>query len=293
MKKLITALIQKCSTDLPSDAEEALRRAYALEEPGTPAYQCFAAICENIVLARENEVPMCQDTGVPLFDVSVPDGFSTAVLSSGIIDAVQECTEDGVLRPNCVDTLTGRNTGTNTGLHMPFIKTYVWGRDYIRIRLLLKGGGSENVSGQYKLPFSDLQAERDLEGAAKTAVYHVLNAQGRGCAPGIIGVGIGGDREESFRTAKKQLFRDLGDENTVQELRDWENTVLADINRLGIGPMGLGGMTTALAVKAGVADRHPACFFLTLSYLCWAARRYEVFTDTAGHEIFPNGESAE
>jgi len=276
MKQAIKELIEKCSVDLPRDIEEAVRESLNQEEEGSPGYQCITTIIENISRARKQRVPMCQDTGVPVFHVSVPDGWPVSGLLRDIREAVAESTESGILRPNCVATLSGENTGTNTGSDMPFIHMRVWERDDIRIRLLLKGGGSENASGQYKLPHSKLQAERDLEGVRKIVLHHVTSVQGRGCPPGIIGVGIGGDRENSYRMAKKQLFRILDDTNENSELRRWEERVLADINRLGIGPMGLGGNTTALSVKAGVCERHPACYFVTVSYLCWAGRRHEI-----------------
>jgi fumarate hydratase class I len=145
-----------------------------------------------------------------------------------------------------------------------------------RISLMLKGGGSENMSAQYSLPNSKIQAGRDMEGVRRCILDAVFQAQGQGCAPGILGVCIGGDRASGYLVAKKQLFRKLGDMNPLPLLASLEQTVLKEANELGIGPMGLGGKTTLLGVKIGTAGRHPASYFVTISYSCWATRRYTV-----------------
>lgn len=276
MKDSIIELIKKCSVDIPRDVENRIKQCWSLEEEKSPAKQCLLTILDNTKRARAEGKPVCQDTGVLLFFAHIPENFNFFSLKNDIFEAVKEATQKSLLRPNCVNTLSGINSGDNTGTAMPVIKVNVWEKDFLKIGLLLKGGGSENVSAQYKLPDVALNAERDLEGVRKVVLKSVQEAQGKGCAPGIIGVGIGGDRELSYTIAKNQLFRSLDDTNYDKELKAFEQRLLSDINSLGIGPMGLGGRTTALGVKIGTAERHPACYFVTVSYLCWAARRYEM-----------------
>ena len=137
----------------------------------------------------------------------------------------------------------------------------------------MKGGGSENVGQLYKLPVEDLQAQRDLQGVRRCVLDAIQKAQGRGCPPYIIGVGIGAAKDQVTRLAKDQLMRRLTDSNKVDELARLEGVLLEDINGLGIGPQGLGGRTTALGVKIGVNHRHPASYFVDVSVRCWANRR--------------------
>lgn len=276
MQKAFFALITRCATDLPEDVEIALRKACSRENSTSTAARCLATILDNSAKARIRQAPLCQDTGVPLFFVQVPDGYKTGPVQEAIREAVREATAKGFLRPNCVDTLTETSRSDNIGPDFPVIKITAEERTTLRVGLLLKGGGSENVSAQYKLPDSGLQAERGLEGVRKAVLKAVHGAQGRGCAPGIIGVGIGGDRELSYATAKKQLFRRLDHVNPDAALAALETRLTDDLNGLAIGPMGLGGATTVLGVKIGTADRHPACYYVTAAYLCWAARRYTI-----------------
>jgi fumarate hydratase class I len=140
----------------------------------------------------------------------------------------------------------------------------------------MKGGGSENMSRQYSLPDASIGAGRDLEGVRRCVLDAVQKAQGYGCAPGILGVCVGGDRACGFEEAKHQLLRRLGDKNPDPELASLEERILEEANSLGIGPMGLGGKTTLLGVKLGSRPRVPASFFVTVAYLCWAARRQTV-----------------
>lgn len=282
MQAAILALVKRCAVDLPADVERALVSAAGSEAAGTPARQCLETILANVRLARERQAPLCQDTGVPLFFVTMPDGRPAAPVREAIHAALRAATGEGFLRPNVAEPLSGANSGDNTGWGLPPVKFDAWDRDLVRITLLLKGGGSENVSAQFKLPDAALGAQRDLEGVRRVVLRAVCDAEGKGCAPGIIGVGIGGDRELAWAVAKKQLLRPLDDAAGDPGLARLETGLGAALNTLGIGPMGLGGRTTVLGVKAGAAGRHPASFFVSVAYLCWAARRYTI-------EIRPDG----
>ncbi len=269
----IVELYKKVATSLPPDIEEALRTALPREEEGSAAAASLSIIIDNVRVARETVRPICQDTGVPVFFVKVPMGLSHVELKETIRDATRIATAKVPLRPNAVDVITEKNSGDNTGLGFPLIYLEETGGTTLTIDLMMKGGGSENVGQLYKLPVEDLQAQRDLEGVRKCVLDAIQKAQGRGCPPYIIGVGIGAAKDQVTRLAKDQLMRRLSDSNKVDELARLEGMLLEDINALGIGPQGLGGRTTALGVKIGVNHRHPASYFVDVSVSCWANRR--------------------
>jgi fumarate hydratase class I len=269
-------LIRRASTDLPADVEAALRAARDREEPGSAAAGALGTILENVALARANSTPVCQDTGTPIFYVHHPQKMSTRELRAQIEAAVASATGRAYLRPNAVDSLTGRNSGNNLGVGFPTFHFEEWEEEELKVSLLLKGGGSENVGAQYKLPHSPLKAGRDLEGVRRVALDAVYQAQGKGCAPGVLGIAIGADRGTGYVHAKEQLFRPLEDVNPVPELAALEERLLRECNELGIGPMGFGGKMTVFGVKIGAYHRLPACYFVSIAYMCWACRRAQM-----------------
>ncbi|MGD2143998.1 MAG: fumarate hydratase [Anaerolineae bacterium] len=270
-------LIRRAATDLPRDVEAALREARDREEPGSAARGALNTVLQNVAIARRNGTPVCQDTGVPIFYVHHAQNASTRDLRGQIEAAVVEATERAVLRPNAVDPVTGRNSGNNLGGGFPTFHFEEWDGDHLQddlgVDLLLKGGGSENVSRQIKLPHAPLDAGRDLDGVRKVVLDTVYRAQGKGCSPGVLGVVIGGDRGSGYVYAKEQLFRRLDDVNPVPELASLEQRLLGECNELGVGPMGFGGKTTVLGVKIGALHRLPASYFVSIGYMCWACRR--------------------
>ena len=266
-------LIRLASTDLRPDVEAALQMARDWEEEGSAAQGALDTIMENVTLARQNSTPICQDTGTPIFYIHYPAGWSTLALKQQIHAAVAAATARAYLRPNAVDSLTGKNSGNNLGLDFPSLHFEEWEEDHLKVDLMLKGGGCENVGVQYKLPDSGLKADRDLNGVRNVVLDAVFQAQGKGCAPGVIGVAVGGDRGTSYVKSKEQFFRPVDDENPVPELAELEKRLTEEANELGIGPMGFGGRTTVLGVKVGTLHRLPACYFVTASYMCWADRR--------------------
>ena len=270
----ILELIRFAATDLPPDVESSLRQAIEEEEPGSAAWGALDTILKNVVMARENSTPICQDTGTPIFYVYYPAGWSTIKLRAQIESAVEEATQRTYLRPNSVNSMTGKNTGNNLGdNHFPSIHFKEIEGDTLTIDLMLKGGGCENVGAQYSLPNVDLDAGRDLQGVRIVVLDAVHNAQGKGCAPGILGVAIGGDRGSSFAASKEVLFRKLDDTNQDQALNELETRLTEESNQLGIGPMGFGGKTTLLGTKVTHLNRLPASYFVSVSYMCWAYRR--------------------
>lgn len=277
LRATFVELLRRASTDLPADVEAALRAAQDAEEPGSAAAGALQTVIENVTLARARSTPICQDTGVPIVYMHHAPTLSTRWLREQMEAAVAEATRLAYLRPNAVDALSGRNSGNNLGTGFPVFHFEEWDSDELRVDLLLKGGGSENVGAQYKLPHTALDAGRDLEGVRKVVLDAVYQAQGKGCSPaGALGVALGGDRGTGYVHAKEQLFRPLGDVNPVPELAVLEERLLAECNQLGIGPMGFGGKTTVLAVKVGAYHRLPACYFVSVAYMCWACRRASV-----------------
>lgn len=270
----ILELIRRTSTDLPSDVEAGLRRAQEQEINGSAARGALASILRNVEISRQNSTPICQDTGTPLFYVHHPVGWSTRHLRKQIESAVVEATKLSYLRPNSVNALTDKNTGNNLGdEYFPVIHFEEGEGDVLKIDLLLKGGGCENVGAQYSLPDTRLGAGRDLMGVRKAVLDAVQKAQGQGCAPGILGVAIGGDRGSAYTVSKEVLYRKLDDSNPDPKLDALEKRLTEEANQLGIGPMGFGGKTTVLGVKIKGMHRLPASFFVTVSYMCWAYRR--------------------
>jgi fumarate hydratase class I len=274
----ILELVRLTATDLPPDVEKSLQNARDQEEEGTAARGALDTILSNVKMAREKSTPICQDTGTPIFYVAFPEGWSTRKIRKQIQDAVIQATAKSYLRPNSVNTVTGKNTGDNSGdEHYPSIHFNEVGSGQLIIDLILKGGGCENVSTQYKLPDSALKAGRDLEGVRKVTLDAVAKAQGKGCAPGALGIAIGGDRGSSYAASKESLFRQLDDSNPDPDLAALEEKITDQANQLDIGPMGFGGKTTVLGTKIKNLHRLPASYFVSISYMCWAYRRRRMF----------------
>ena len=280
LTQAICELIRITSTDLPAAVEQRLRKGQQLETPGSAARGAMDTILENVEMTRKNSTPICQDTGTPIFFVKHPVEINPNDLTGQIRQAVEIATKNNYLRPNAVDSLTGRNTGNNLGDgYFPSIHfSQVEGKT-LTIDLILKGGGCENVGAQYSLPDDRLKAGRDLEGVRKVVLDAVNKAQGEGCAPGFLGVAVGGDRGTSYAASKEVLLRQLDDVNPDNSLKQLEEQITEEANQLGIGPMGFGGKTTVLGTKITSTHRLPASFFVTVSYMCWAYRHRNMLVD--------------
>jgi fumarate hydratase class I len=270
-------LIRFTSTNLPTEVEVKLHEAYDREAPGSAARGAMEAILSNVETTRKNSTPICQDTGTPIFFVQYPAGWNPGDLKKQIRQAIELATKKSYLRPNSVDSLTGKNSGNNLGDHyFPIIHFSESVDDSLVIDLILKGGGCENVGMQYSLPDDRLKAGRDLEGVRKVVLDAVNKAQGEGCSPGFLGVAIGGDRTTSFMASKEVFLRGVDDVNPIPELAKLEDRLTSEANQLGIGPMGFGGQSTVLGTKVISTNRLPASFFVTMSYMCWAYRHRKV-----------------
>ena len=273
LREALVELIRLASTSLPPDQMAALRRAAGLEPEGSMSRETFELMLENAETAAETSTPTCQDTGALLFYVDYGPEYQQSFLKEEIAEAAREATGLSYLRANAVDSLSGKNSGDNTGIGAPythFEEKYDGG---LEIKLMLKGGGSENMSRQYTVPDGRIGAGRDLAGVRKCVIDGVFQSQGFGCAPGFVGVGVGGDRMTSFLAAKEALFRKVDDVNPDPQIAELEAQLTSDCNTLGIGPMGFGGKTTVLGVKASFRHRVPASYFVSVAYMCWANRK--------------------
>lgn len=280
-------LIRRTSAFLPADVEGVLAAKQALESKGSKADLALRLVLQNIGLAKKQSAPICQDTGTISFYIKTPVAFDQLELQEIACDAVVEATRRGYLRQNSVDSVTGRNTGNNLGAGSPVFHWHQHRKDNIEIRLILKGGGCENMSAQYSLPFTvnGKRFDRDLEGVRGAVLDAVWQAQGKGCGPGFLGVCIGGDRALGYEHAKEQLLRMVDDVNPVPELAALEQRLLKETNELDIGPMGFGGKLTVGAVKIGARNRLPASHFVSVAYMCWAYRRRGVVLDANGEVV--------
>ncbi len=278
----LVELIRRTSAEIPDDVHQAILASLENEKKNSLAANAIKIIDQNIALAKRKSQPICQDTGSILFYVECPIGFDQITFAETAREAVKAATKKGFLRQNSVDSLTGKNDGTNCGPGAPAFHFHQHRSPEVSVKLVLKGGGCENVGAQYSLPNEKLHANRDLDGCRKMILDAVLQAQGKGCGPGILGVCIGGDRATGYELSKTQFLRRLEDRNPNAELDALEQDILKTSNELGIGPMGFGGKTTLLGVKICAANRVPASFFVSISYMCWAYRRQGVELDVDG-----------
>jgi len=280
LKDTFVEIIRKTSAEMPKDVIEALKDARAKEQQMSRADYALKLMEKNIDLAKAKSAPLCQDTGTLLFYIHYPKMLDLKKFTKIIEKAITEATKKGYLRQNTVDSLTGKNIPDNIGPGAPVFHFEPWEKNFFDIRLMLKGGGCENVGAQYSLPDSRIGAGRDLDGVRKCIIDAVIQAQGKGCGPGILGVTVGGDRASGY-AASKELFLDvIGTRSKNPVLAQLEVQALAEANQSGIGPMGFGGKTTLLDVKINALHRLPASFFVSISYMCWSYRRQGAIVDS-------------
>jgi len=289
LKLALLELIRRSTSRLPQDVIEALVAGRNAEEDASRGANTLDTMLENVVLADDHVAPLCQDTGTVIFWARHPFGVSQRRLKNQIREAVAEATKRSWLRPNCVEALSGKNPGDNMdpfGETHPVIHFEEWDRPGIEIQMMQKGGGCENVGAQYRLPDAAIGAGRDIKGVRKCIIDAVVKAQGQGCSPGILGVCIGGDRVVGYERSKELLLRKLNQTNADPVLAQFELDLLADLNSLGIGPMGYGGKTTILGLFVEELWRHPASFFVSISYMCWSSRRMTLRVEPTGLAVF-------
>ncbi|MFH0860104.1 MAG: fumarate hydratase [Candidatus Altiarchaeota archaeon] len=266
---LIVQLIRRAETRLPEDVTGALKAAFRRER-GVARLQ-IRNILENVKVAESEGIPMCQDTGAPVFYVRIGRGSDYRKIREAIAEGTRKATRVIPLRQNIVDPLTRRNTGDNTGEGMPAVHAEFHDGDYTEIAVLMKGAGSENMSRLGMLNPAD-----GITGIVEFVVKAVYEAGARPCPPTILGIGLGGTADDAMQLAKKALLGRIDIRNEDPGLAKLEQDILKRVNRLGIGPMGLGGKTTALGVNILKAGCHTASLPVGVNIQCWANRRAAV-----------------
>ena len=261
----IRRLCLRACCNLPQDAVSALSLAREQEESGSAAKSVLNQLLENQALAREKFRPICQDTGMAVVFADIgQDVFIEGDLSAAVNEGVRLAYTEGYLRKSVLDPITRLNTGDNTPavLHVRFIPG-----DQIKLTVAPKGFGSENMSRLFMLPPS-----AGIEGMLSHILAAVQDAGASACPPVVVGVGIGGTMESSALLATRQLLRPLGEPASREDVANIEREALLRINQSGIGPMGLGGKTTALAVHAAAEPTHIAGLPLAVNIQCHACR---------------------
>ncbi len=279
----IVEAIRLAETQLSEDTVKALKDAYE-RETNEMARTQLKAIIENFTVAHKESLPMCQDTGLQTFFVEVGYDFPMMKeLKGAIEEAVRRATKEVPLRPNAVHPFLHKNSGDNTGRHVPYIHWELKEGEDATIHVIPKGGGSENMSGLYMLP-----PGVGIKGIKKTVIEHIFKSGGKPCPPTIIGVGIGGGADLALTLAKKAaILRPIGSRHEESFVAELEDELYEMANKLGIGPMGMGGDTTVLDVHVEYAHRHPATLPLGIVTQCWANRRRRVHIYSDGKvEVF-------
>ncbi|MDO5854686.1 MAG: fumarate hydratase [Methanobrevibacter smithii] len=265
IKDAVYELYKKAAIVLGNDVKKALEDALKVED-NELARLNIEAILKNIKLAEEKQIPMCQDTGLPVIFVKMGN-VEVENLRAGIEEGIEKATKEIPIRPNIVDPLTRENTNINVGDYIPPIDIELIDGDYLEITILPKGFGSENNNAmKMALPAEGIQGIKDF------VVESVLKAKGKPCPPTVIGVGIGGTSDLCLKLGKKALLGEVGKRNPDPEIAKLELEILEEINKSGIGPMGLGGKTTTLDVKILKAHTHTAGLPVGVCVQCWADR---------------------
>jgi len=281
----VVELLRISETRLPKDILDSLKKAFEIEESSLAKSQ-FEAILRNAEVAAKESIPMCQDTGLIGFYVKLGDNFPIrSKIYDLLIEATRKATKEIPLRPNTIDPWTHKNPGDNTGNHIPLIHLELVPGDKLEITALPKGGGSSYVAKFYSIP-----PVEGIMGLKKAVIDAAFNAGPKPCPPVVIGVGVGGTEDLTMFLAKKALLRPVNVRNENPEIAKLEEELRSAINSLGIGPMGLGGKTYALAVNIEWAHRHPATFLVGVAIGCWALRRGTLVIDKDGNaEIISHG----
>ncbi|MBI2340168.1 MAG: fumarate hydratase [Deltaproteobacteria bacterium] len=278
----LVEIIHKTATELPEDVSRTIEEKTPQEASRTKGAYAMETIKANMELARSQKLPVCRDCVSLFFAVDCPRKFDEEGFGKEIRKAVVKATRAGYLPQSSMDTLTGGMAHNNLGPGMPTMVFHQSHRKDISVRLIMKGSACENMGAQYLLPDTKLGTSADLEGAKKCILDALTRAQSAGCGPGVIGVGIGGDRLSSYLCAREQFLRKLTDINPVTPLARLEQDIVNSSNQLGIGPLGFGGKTALLGCKIGALNRLPHSYFVSISYMCWTCRRHGAVLDGRG-----------
>ncbi|MCA8959810.1 MAG: fumarate hydratase, partial [Planctomycetes bacterium] len=283
LEESLLELIRQATTRLAGDVWTSLLDAYKNETDGSRSKAVLRWILENQVVASGEDLPLTPHTSSMHFSVEAPSNASRHDIVEAVHGAVAAATQQGLLEQYMVDPVTGKAIRNNVGVGMPQISFATEPGDALRVRLLVKGNGAEGAGSQSVLPDESISASNDLDGVRRAVLEALIQAQGRGCGPGLVGIGIGGDRASGMALAQQQLFRPIDDRNSTRALAQLEKQLLEDANSLGIGPLGLGGRATALSVKVGSESSPKESCYVSISYVGWTCRRQGIQLDAKGN----------
>ncbi len=271
--------MEKAVTSLPKKTLDAIKKAKTNETKG--AQTQINAMLNAVNIGEEQGIPICQDTGVPTFYVRIGSDFpgisSIGEIEPVIRTAVKRATEEIPLRPNAINPITEKNSGNNTGKHIPYIDWNIVEGKNINIDFLPKGGGSENMS-QLKM----MNPTKGLEGVKEIILERIGTMEGKPCPPTVIGIGLGGGANIAMNLAKKSLLRPIGEHHKEKQVAKLEKELKQKANKLKVGPMGIGGETTVLDIKIDYAHRHPASYPIGIVIQCWCNRRTQIIIKPDG-----------
>lgn len=276
------SLISAAAIYLPPDVKRALEEA-RLNESTELAKKVIASMLKNLEVAEAEGRPSCQDTGTVIFYVKVGTKFPfLGKLEEMLRNATVKATTDVPLRPNSVSIFTGKNSGNNTADRIPWIEwELVPGSDTAEVTVVLKGGGSEAPSLAKVIPPSE-----GMKGVYKLVLDDIFEQGPKPCPPVVVGIGLGPTADIAMKLAKKALLADIGERNPDPEISKIEVSLLQAINKLGWGPHGVGGTTTALDVHIDAVNRHPASFAVGVATVCWEDRKSKMKIGPSGDVEF-------
>ncbi|KXB05322.1 fumarate hydratase [candidate division MSBL1 archaeon SCGC-AAA382A13] len=271
--------IKKSVTTIPQPTVKALKKAKDEADEGGKVQ--LEAMLKAINVGGKEEIPICQDTGVPTFFITVGHSFPAineiGKLKSSLTSAVRKATEEVPLRPNTVHPITEENPGDNTGRNIPYIEWNITTGKNLKITYLPKGGGSENMS-----QLTMMTPGKGLKGVKEIVLDRIASMEGKPCPPTTVGVGLGGGANIAMNLAKEAILRPIGERHEEEKIANLERELLEKANELGVGPMGVGGKPTVLDIKIDYAHRHPASFPVGIIPQCWANRRVTVTVNPDG-----------
>jgi len=274
--------------EIPTDVRSALREGltHETQDKNETASQVLLTILNNIEVADQRHTLVCQDTGLPIFNVRIGTEAAVSVpeLKAALVRGCEKATRERPLRSNTVHPVTRKHTGTNTGVGVPIVHLdFREGSDEIVLQMAPKGSGSENMSFLKMLNPSD-----GIPGIHKFVLHCVFEAGAKPCPPVIVGIGLGGTSDVAVRLAKQaSTFRKIGTSNPDPEVARLEKKLLEEINQTGLGPQGLGGATTALAVNIEWAHTHISQNPVAVNMQCWRGERAEAVISSSGEVRWP------
>jgi len=282
-ERISSLLRERVATTISPDVMRLMKKAHA-EETSSSAREMLKTQIENVVRAEKERKPVCQSPGFPTVYIRYGGCVNISELVEVLREEMVSATRDGFLRPSMVHPLTRKNTGDNSGSGVPNIELeHDAALDFLEVIISFKGCGAE--LGNAVRIFTPAQIGENAAGIKEFVIDTVIKAGGKPCPPFAIGIGIGGQMDVAAKLSRRAVStRKWTDRNPDPELATMEDELLTMINQLGIGPGGIGGKTTALAVKIGMSHTHTAICPVAVNFYCWVARR-------AGIRIYPDGQT--